>query len=221
MQTLNLRTNSAAVNSYYNELGNLAQLQLLHEGAVSPAFAALLRACGSQVGWTLAEQYALRVNRADAHGGKQRIRLDGALLDSFKLVQGIWEAKDTADDLDAEIRAKFAKGYPRDNILFQAPERAVLYQDGRPVFTADLTDRGQLVEILRAFFNYRPPAYEQWHRAVEEFKGTVPDLAARLLSLIEQEESRSRRFQDALANFILEDRGCRCELRRRLRVVAT
>ncbi len=201
MQTLNLKTNSAAVNNYYKELGNLAQLQLLHEGAVSPAFAALLRACGSQVGWTLAEQYSLRVNRTDERGHKGRIRLDGALLDDYKLVQGIWEAKDTADDLESEIRAKFAKGYPRDNILFQAPQRAILYQDGRPVATADLNDRGQLVEILRAFFNYRPPAFEQWHRAVEEFKGTVPDLAARLLQLIEQEEGRSRRFQDALANF--------------------
>ncbi|MEZ4617818.1 MAG: N-6 DNA methylase [Caldilineaceae bacterium] len=207
MQSLNLKTNSAVVNAYYNELGNLSQLMLLHEGAVSPAFAALLRACGSQVGWTLAEQYSLRVSRTDESGRKQRIRLDGALLDDYKLVQGIWEAKDTDDDLEAEIRAKFAKGYPRDNILFQAPERAVLYQDGRPVFTADLTDSRQLVDILKAFFNYRPPAYEQWHRAVEEFKGTVPDLAARLLELIEEEERRSRRFQDALANFIEICRG--------------
>ncbi|MCB0123710.1 MAG: hypothetical protein KDE58_15765 [Caldilineaceae bacterium] len=87
MQSLNLKTNSAAVNTYYNELGNLSQLMLLHEGAVSPAFAALLRACGSQVGWTLAEQYSLRVSRTDESGRKPRIRLDGALLDDYKLVQ--------------------------------------------------------------------------------------------------------------------------------------
>ncbi len=30
---------------------------------------------------------------------------DGALLDSFRLIHGLWEAKDTDDDLDKEITA--------------------------------------------------------------------------------------------------------------------
>lgn len=41
----------------------------------------------------------------------------------------MWAARDTADDLEKEIRAKVAKGYPLTNIVFQSPERAVLYQD--------------------------------------------------------------------------------------------
>jgi hypothetical protein len=31
---------------------------------------------------------------------------------------GYWEAKDTKDDLDAEIEKKFKRGYPQDNFIF-------------------------------------------------------------------------------------------------------
>ena len=34
------------------------------------------------------------------------------------------------DDLDAEIQAKFDRGYPRDNILFEDSETAILIQNG-------------------------------------------------------------------------------------------
>ena len=33
-------------------------------------------------------------------------RPDGTLLDDFRIPRGYWEAKDTKDDLEAEIRAK-------------------------------------------------------------------------------------------------------------------
>ena len=35
----------------------MPQASLLHEGAVAPHFANLLRACATKVGWQLAEQY--------------------------------------------------------------------------------------------------------------------------------------------------------------------
>ena len=47
------------------------------------------------------------------------IRPDGTVKDSLRMARGYWEAKDTHDDLDAEIQAKFNRGYPRDNILFE------------------------------------------------------------------------------------------------------
>jgi hypothetical protein len=37
------------------------------------------------------------------------------------LVHGIWEAKDSDDDLTKEVCLKFKKGYPLINILFQSP----------------------------------------------------------------------------------------------------
>jgi hypothetical protein len=39
---------------------------------------------------------------------------------------GYWEAKDTNDVLDEEIRKKTAAGYPRDNIIYEDTDSAVL-----------------------------------------------------------------------------------------------
>ncbi|MYE41870.1 MAG: hypothetical protein F4X27_16845, partial [Chloroflexi bacterium] len=38
--------------------------------------------------------------------------------------------KDSHDDLEAEIRAKFNRGYLRDNIVFEDSLSAALYHDG-------------------------------------------------------------------------------------------
>ena len=99
MNELRLKPTHRVVKAYYTELDNLMQLSLFTEGTVSPTFAALLRHCAGQLRWTLAEQFTIR------HGaGDQRaIRVDGALLDPFKLRRGVWEAKDSADDLEREV----------------------------------------------------------------------------------------------------------------------
>jgi hypothetical protein len=54
---LTLKPTHKASQDYYAELDGLAQLNLLGEGAVAPAFAALLRHCTRSTGYTLAEQY--------------------------------------------------------------------------------------------------------------------------------------------------------------------
>ena len=115
------------------------------------------------------------------------LRVDGALLDIFKLPHGYWEAKDTKDDLEKEIQKKFDAGYPKDNILFQAPHRAIIYQDGRPYFNEDISRPEALIEALQNFFAYQPPHFEEWQKAVAEFKDKLPQHAAALLELIRQE----------------------------------
>ncbi|MGA8571718.1 MAG: hypothetical protein WB560_04540, partial [Desulfobaccales bacterium] len=132
MTTLNLKPTHQAVRAYYDELRTLSNLDFYAEGSVSPAFAALLRHCAKQVRLSLVEQYPLQKNG-------RSLRLDGALLDNFRLPHGYWEAKDTADDLEKEIQKKFQAGYPKNNILFQAPNRAIIYQDGREYFNQDIT----------------------------------------------------------------------------------
>ena len=52
-------------------------------------------------------------------------------MDTFRLTHGFWEAKDERDDLEREIRRKLEQGYPRNNIIFQAPERAILVSIAR------------------------------------------------------------------------------------------
>ena len=190
-----LKATHKVVKDYFTELHRLTQLGAVHEGAVAPAFANLLRAAAQPFGWTLAEQYAR------TGPGGQAIRIDGALLDSFKLARGYWEAKDAADDLDAEISRKLDAGYPQDNILYQSPARIVVIQQGQRVWDAPVETPDALVAGLRAFFAYQPPAFERWQQAVEEFKAVVPELAAALLELIEGERRGNQGFIDAFGRF--------------------
>jgi predicted helicase len=195
MPTINLKPEHKAVKEYYSQLDKLTTtLNAKTEGAVAPLFANLLRHCASQAGLTLIEQFSIK-------RPNQTIRVDGAIVDEFKLSHGIWEAKDTADDLAAEIKKKVEKGYPKDNILFQAPRRAVLYQDGSVIMDADLTKPDSLIEILKCFFEYEPPAYDQWTQAVEEFKIKVPELGEGLLKLIDEQRKLNPEFLRALDDF--------------------
>ena len=196
MPTLNLKPTHKPVKTYYAALDQFARLGVTHETAVRAAFQALLEHCARQCGWTLVPEHALSTRR------NKRIVVDGALIDDFRLTHGYWEAKDIHDDLPAEVESKFAAGYPRDNILFQTPQRAILWQNGRLVLDADLTDAAHLIETLRTFFAYRPQEYAAWEEAVAQFKERVADIGQGLAQLIRQERQSNQRFTAAFAGFL-------------------
>ena len=131
----------------------------------------------------------------------KRIVIDGALIDSFQLSHGYWEAKDIHDNLPIQVQRKFEAGYPRDNILFQTPKRAILWQNDQHVLDADLTDSTQLIETLETFFAHRPQAYVEWETAVAQFKDKVPALGKGLAELIEKERGTNRQFATAFRAF--------------------
>ncbi len=196
MPRLNLKPTHKVVKNYYHEIKELSDLNIDTEGAVAPAFASLLRHCASQFDLKLVEQYP--INR----DGKRPIRTDGVLLDSFELRHGVWEAKDSRDVLAKEIKKKFVAGYPKDNILFQSPQHLVLWQDGKEVFNENIAKHPeQLIEGLNLFFNYHPPAFEQWQAAVEGFKEKVKEHGDALLAIIEKEQQTNQRFIKAFEGF--------------------
>src|SRR5687768_10021470 len=96
------------IEKYYADLADLARQNVLFEMGTSAAFHALLQAAGKEHGWTLIAQQEKKV------GGKT-IRPDGTFKDELNLVRGYWEAKDTADKLEAEIEKKRKAGYPLNN----------------------------------------------------------------------------------------------------------
>ena len=196
MPTLTLRPTHKPVKDYYAALERFARLGITHESAVRAAFQALLASCARQCGWTLVPEFALSGRRG------KRIVVDGALVDDFRLTHGYWEAKDIDDDLPAEVERKFAAGYPRDNILFQTPRRAMLWQNGRLALDADLTDAGQLIETLQMFFGYRPQEYAAWEEAVAQFKERVAEIGQGLAQLIQQERQNNRQFTAAFGEFL-------------------
>jgi len=114
----------------------------------------------------------------------------------------VWEAKDIDDDLEKEIKKKFAAGYPRENILFQTPHWAVLYQGGQRLYDADLTRSDDLVHVLELFFNFQPQVIDQWEKAAEEFKERVPDLGKNIAKLIRNERKTNNEFKSAFIKFL-------------------
>ena len=202
MATLNLKPTNKPIQDYYDALDQFDQLGFTHETAVRSAFQSLLQHCGRAFNWTLVPEHSMTPLIRGARGVKnRRIVIDGALIDSFQLSHGYWEAKDIHDNLPIQVQRKFEAGYPRDNILFQTPHRAILWQNDRQVLDVDLTDRAQLIETLQTFCSHRPQAYVEWETAVTQFKNKVPALGKGLVELIEKERGTNRQFATAFRAF--------------------
>ena len=192
---MNLKPTHTIVKDYYSELKEYQELGITHEGAVSAAFQKILESCGRQKNWKLVTQHRMTSRK------KTQISVDGALLDKFRIARGYWEAKDMRDDLPTELKRKFGAGYPNDNIIFQTPERAILWQDNLQVLDADLNDRTQLVETLQTFFAYSPPEYLEWEKAVDDFKQEVPQIGKSLSELIRNQRKSNQAFATAFVAF--------------------
>ena len=202
MITLNLKSTHKPVKAYYESLQRFESIGVSHETAVRSAFQSLLEYCGRQFNWILVPEHSMTPLIRGARGVKnKRIVVDGALIDNFQLPHGYWEAKDIHDDLPAEVLHKFATGYPRDNILFQTPHRAILWQNNQRTLDADLTDPTQLIHTLETFCSHRPQEYTEWEEAVSQFKDRVPALGKGLAELIEKERGTNREFTAAFAAF--------------------
>jgi predicted helicase len=194
MSGLNLKPTHAAVKAYYENLHSFGQLHFDNEAQVSDAFAKLLANCGRKLHLTFVPQFP--IERA-----KSRVVVDGALLDTYHLAHGYWEAKDEKDDLDKEVKSKLDRGYPRDNIIFQAPERAILYQAGARIADEDISKPDYLAQIVNQFFTYRAPHIEEWEEAVAEFSDRIPELATAVFKIIEDERRRNPAFVKSFEDF--------------------
>ena len=195
MPTLNLNPNHRQIKTYYTELERLHELNITNETAVREPFQTLLKQCVRQFDWTLVPEYPMK-----GHYGNQ-IFVDGSVINTSNLQHGYWEAKDIHDDLAAEVKRKLEQGYPSDNILFQTPHRAILWQNDQQVADVDLTDPTKLVEVLQTFFAYRRQEYVAWENAVAQFKDRVPALGKGLADHIKAEWDTNREFTAAFTDF--------------------
>ena len=195
MPKLNLKSNHKAIRDYYATLQQYEQQGIRHEGAVSSPFESLLHACAKQVNATLVPQYAMRAVKGN------RIVIDGVVLDEYGLPFVYWEAKDIDDTLTKAVQEKRDAGYPLDNTLFQTPQRVILYQNGQVVLDLDITEPAGLIAALQYLFSYVPPALDNWHTAVSDFRAYVPDLANKLKELIEQRHETDTAFKKAFTDF--------------------
>jgi predicted helicase len=135
------------------------------------------------------------------HSGK-RIIPDGTLKDALQRNRGLWESKDEKDDLNAEIAAKFAKGYPSFNILFEDTHTAVLFQYDEEVGRADFANVTALDDLLTRFVSYETYELTEFLRAIEQFKVDVPALVDELRAIIEEQYNANTDFKKALHDFL-------------------
>ena len=151
------------------------------------------------------EKLAL-VDELDAGAGSRvtgtGIRPDGTVKDSLRMARGYWEAKDTHDDLDAEIQAKFNRGYPRDNILFEDSATAVLFQNGNEAMRVDMSRPGELHRLIRRFLDYELPEIEEFRQARQQFKTDLPAVLESLREAVADAEASNPDYQDAAAVFL-------------------
>ena len=126
---------------------------------------------------------------------------DGTIKDALRLDYGYWESKDQYDNLDLEIEKKLAKGYPDDNILFEDSQTAVLIQGGGEIRRVSMRDAEALDTAINAFINYLRPEVQDFRDAISHFKEDLPTILTTLRSLIDQQSTTNKPFQQARDKF--------------------
>ena len=195
MPNLNLKPTHKPIRDYYITLQQYEQHDVTHEGTVSAPFETLLNTCARQVNATLIPQYGMHTETGD------RIVIDGAVLNEYGIPIAYWEAKDINDDLDKAVQQKREAGYPLDNILFQTPQHGILVQNGQVAMDLDIFDPANLIASLKHLFAYTTPALDNWQTAVNDFREHVPDLANKLMELIENRYETDSTFKKTFADF--------------------
>ncbi|MDO9212291.1 MAG: N-6 DNA methylase [Methylococcales bacterium] len=188
---------SATIQNYYRKLDDLRRIAgASNEGALRSAFQTLLETIGSEHSLILYNEYPFKAPNGAA------LRADGVLMDSLRQIHGWWEAKDEKDDLNKEIEVKLAKGYPRDNIIFEDTRTAVLMQNGEQAMTCAVNDAAQLQRLLNSFFDYESPEVASFRIARAKFLTELPQVAAALTELLSAARRDNAHFRQQSAAFL-------------------
>ena len=127
---------------------------------------------------------------------------DGTVKDALRMTRGYWEAKDSHDDLDAEIQAKFNRGYPRDNIVFEDSLTAVLYQNGQQAMRVDMSHAADLHRLINRFLDYELPEIEEFRQAQQQFKADLPAVLENLRLAVADAEASNPAYREGVARFL-------------------
>ena len=127
---------------------------------------------------------------------------DGTVKDTLRMARGYWEAKDTHDVLDVEIQKKFNRGYPRDNIIFEDSQTAVLFQNRQEAMRVDMTRHGELHRLIRRFLDYELPHIEEFRQAQQQFKTDLPTVLDNLRGAVDAAQAGNTAYQTAAQTFL-------------------
>ena len=187
------------ITKYHNQLHEIISAGgAKNEGAITFAFANLLRSYAEKKNLLLVEQKSMT-----GRTGKT-IRPDGTIKYFGGIDLGYWEAKDGADKLDYEIDKKLnTDGYPTKNIIFEDTQTAVLFQEGVQVMRVNMREWNELDDLLDKFLGYEPSEVKEFNKALEQFKENVPSIVEGLRELMEREAETNESFREK-RDFFLE-----------------
>ncbi len=186
-----------AITLFYNDLENAIHYGgSTKETAIRFAFQKLLEKYAETKDLKLIPE----ISTKNKHG--KIITPDGTLKDSIRNDWGYWESKDEKDDINEEIKNKFAKGYPSDNILFEDSQTAVLYQHNEEVKRVDMKDAEELHAILTKFLQYERPEVHDFREAIEKFKEDIPKVTVAIREIIEEQQKTNTDLQKAQESFL-------------------
>jgi type I restriction-modification system DNA methylase subunit len=180
------------ITKYHNQLHEiLSSGGARNEGAITFAFANLLRSYAEKKNLLLVEQKSMT-----GRTGKT-IRPDGTLKYFGGIDLGYWEAKDSGDKLDYEIEKKLKiDGYPDKNIIFEDTQTAVLIQEGVQVMRVAMNEWNLLDDLLDRFIGYEPSEIQNFNKALDEFKANVPPIVEGLRNLMEKAAETNKDFRE-------------------------
>ncbi|WP_375291631.1 type ISP restriction/modification enzyme [Qipengyuania sp.] len=185
------------INEYRSDLDRIIKVGgTLNEGTVRDAFQSLLKSWGRSHDLTYLSEHKIVTPKGNS------IWVDGALVYDIRVPFGYWEAKDSRDDLEEEIRKKEAKGYPRTNIIYEDTRRAILIQDRQRVAEADMADTDQLYQLLTKFFAYEQQAIRDFRKAIAKFAEDLPAILDALRTRIREKRETSLDFAHAEEAFL-------------------
>ena len=183
------------IDRYYEELSELIAFGgLANEENIRSAFQNCLAAYCADHSERLVLVPELRSDRSN--------KPDGTIRDSLRMTRGLWEAKDTYDDLDREIRNKLSQGYSSDNILFEDSRNAVLVQDHQEAMRTDMTNPAALHELIRKFLGYELPEIKEFREARHQFQTDLPAVLERLRETVVEAEAGNSGYQEAARIFL-------------------
>jgi hypothetical protein len=192
---LELGGSDPIIANYIRDLNRLKEQDVSHELGLKGPFQTLLDKAARRRGWTL-------VPELSTYSGGKRVVPDGTVRDEYRLARGWWEAKDSADKLATEIQKKLKQGYPARNTIFEDTRVAVLYQNRGEAGEFTLSEPVNVAELLNRFFTHDESDFQEFERAMAEFKIRIPDLAGSLGEHIAQAHKKNKRFREAFASFV-------------------
>jgi predicted helicase len=186
-----------AIKQYQSEVEKIIHFGgTKKETSIRNAFYHLLNEYAKQKGLMLVPEVTIKTPKG------KNVTPDGTLKDSLRQDWGYWESKDEADIIDDEIKKKFAKDYPSDNILFEDSKTAVLIQSGVEVQRIKMSNAEALDRILHSFINFERPEVKNFRKAIELFKQDVPKVTDTIRDLLEVQEKTNAKFRKERDKFL-------------------